>query len=136
MSERQEASLSRRRMISLRVIYTDDTYLVKSVKTFFKYLTCPEEFRGSRFIELEATNDQLPWLAASQLLHQLPRFRPLLHRTRREGKGNKQVIQSILRRKVARSVLSNAGGSATSCLTENWTLTVAGDRCKLLLHYN
>ena len=38
MSERREASLSRRRMISLRVIYTDDTYFEKSVKTFFKYL--------------------------------------------------------------------------------------------------
>ena len=34
-------------------------------------------------------------------LYQPPHFRTLLHRTRREGNGNKQVIQSILRRKVA-----------------------------------
>src|SRR5487761_2804004 len=41
MSERWEASLWRRRMISLRVIYTDDTYFTEPVKTFFEIFKIP-----------------------------------------------------------------------------------------------
>jgi hypothetical protein len=66
-------------MISLRVIYTDDTYFAKSVKTFLTFfLKCPQEFRGGRFY-----------------------FGTLVHGTRQKGQENKEVIQSILRRKVA-----------------------------------
>ena len=73
------------------------------------------------------THNQLPSLAASQLPHPTTRFRTLLHRTRRQGQESNEVIQSILRRKVAKKALAQLLENASKYSPPEEPITVSAE---------